>query len=109
MNKQREAIYKLRRDILEGREGRDYILKIASDMVDSLLETHAGEKLDPMDWDLPGLRTQFLSYFNINAGELGLEELGIDELRETLLKAVEQRYDERAARYSPEMVKGFER
>ncbi|HET9227788.1 MAG TPA: preprotein translocase subunit SecA [Thermoanaerobaculia bacterium] len=109
MNKQREAIYRLRRDILDGNEGRDYILKIASDMVDSLLETHAGEKLDPQDWDMPGLRTQFLSYFNINAGDLGLEEMGVDELRETLLKAVEQRYEERAARYNPEMVKGFER
>jgi preprotein translocase subunit SecA len=109
MNKQREAIYKLRRDILDGREGREYVLKIASDVVDSLLETHAGEKLDPMDWDLPGLRTQFLSYFNINAGELRLEELGIDELRETLWKTVEQAYLEKEARHSDEAIRNFER
>ncbi|HEX5715401.1 MAG TPA: preprotein translocase subunit SecA, partial [Thermoanaerobaculia bacterium] len=109
MNKQREAIYKLRRDILEGREGREYVMKIASDVIDSLLDTHAGEKLDPMDWDLPGLRTQFLSYFNINASELRLEELGIDELRETLWKAVEERYAEKEARHSEEAMRGFER
>jgi preprotein translocase subunit SecA len=109
MNKQREAIYKLRRDILDGREGREYVLKIASDVVDSLLETHAGEKLDPMDWDLPGLRTQYLSYFNINAGELRLEELGIDELRDTLWKTVEQAYLEKESRHSDEAIRHFER
>ncbi len=109
MNKQREAIYKLRRDILEGREGRDYVMKISEDVLGSLLETHAGEKLDPMDWDLPGLRTQFLSYFNINAGDLRLEELGIDELREALWNAVQQRYSEREARFDSEIIRGFER
>jgi preprotein translocase subunit SecA len=109
MNKQREAIYRLRRDILEGREGREYVMKIAEDVVDSLLETHAGEKLDPMDWDLPGLRTQFLSYFNVNAGEFRLEELGIDELRETLWNAIEQRYAEKVARHPEEAMQSFER
>ncbi|HEX5720850.1 MAG TPA: SEC-C metal-binding domain-containing protein, partial [Thermoanaerobaculia bacterium] len=109
MNKQREAIYKLRRDILDGQEGREYVLKIASEVVDSLLETHAGEKLDPMDWDLPGLRTQYLSYFNINAGELRLEELGIDELRDTLWKTVEQAYLEKEQRHSDEAIRNFER
>jgi preprotein translocase subunit SecA len=109
MNKQREAIYKLRRDVLEGREGREYVLKIAADVLDSLLETHCGEKVDPQDWDLPGLRTQFLSYFNINAGELGLEELGIDELRKTLWKVIEHRYTDRESRHEPEVIRGFER
>ncbi|HWN44319.1 MAG TPA: preprotein translocase subunit SecA [Thermoanaerobaculia bacterium] len=109
MNKQREAIYRLRRDILDGREGREYVLKIASEVVDSLLETHAGEKLDPMDWDLPGLRTQYLSYFNINAGELRLEELGIDELRDTLWQTVEQAYLEKEQRHSDEAIRNFER
>jgi preprotein translocase subunit SecA len=109
MNKQREAIYKLRRDILDGQEGREYVLKIAADVLDSQLETHCGEKLDPQDWDLSGLRTQFLSYFNINAGELRLEELGIDELRETLWKVIEHRYTDRESRHSEEVIRGFER
>ncbi len=70
MNKQREAIYKLRRDILEGREGRDYVMKSRRDILDDLLEAHCAEKTDPQEWDLTGLRTEMLAYFNINAGEL---------------------------------------
>ena len=48
MNKQREAIYKLRRDILEGREGRDYVARASpTTSSTSLLDTHCPEKVDP--------------------------------------------------------------
>ncbi|HEY4589654.1 MAG TPA: SEC-C metal-binding domain-containing protein, partial [Thermoanaerobaculia bacterium] len=109
MNKQREAIYKLRRDILEGREGRDYVMGIVEDIVDGLLDLHCPEKTDPQEWDLPGLRTEMLAYFNINAGDLGLDHLGIDELRDTLWKAVEERYVEKESRHPEEVIRGFER
>jgi preprotein translocase subunit SecA len=109
MNKQREAIYKLRLDILEGREGREYVLGLAEDILDGLLDLHCPEKSDPQDWDLTGLRTEILAYFNINAGGMNLDELGIDELRETLWKVIEQRYAEKESRHAPEVIRGFER
>jgi preprotein translocase subunit SecA len=109
MNKQREAIYKLRRDILEGREGREYVMGIAEDILDGLLDLHCPEKSDPQDWDLSGLRTEMLAYFNINAGDLGLDELGIDELRSTLWKEIEERYAEKESRHPEEVIRGFER
>ncbi|HEY0555844.1 MAG TPA: SEC-C metal-binding domain-containing protein, partial [Thermoanaerobaculia bacterium] len=109
MNKQREAIYKLRRDILEGREGRDYVMGISRDILDGLIDDHCPEKSDPQDWDLTGLRTEILAYFNINAGGLKLEELGIDELGETLWQAIEQRYVEKEGRHPEDVLRGFER
>jgi preprotein translocase subunit SecA len=109
MNKQREAIYKLRRDILEGLEGREYVLGVAEDILDGLIETHCPEKSDPQDWDLTGLRTEMLAYFNINAGEMNLDELGIDELRATLWKAIEERYAEKESRHDTQVMRGFER
>jgi preprotein translocase subunit SecA len=109
MNKQREAIYKLRRDILEGREGRDYIMGLAEDILDGMLETNCPEKSDPMDWNLAGLRTEMLAYFNISAGEMKLDELGIGELRDVLWNAIEARYVEKESRHDPEVMRGFER
>ncbi len=109
MNKQREAIYKLRRDILEGLEGREYVMGLAEDILDGLLDLHCPEKTDPQDWDLTGLRTEMLAYFNINAGGMNLDELGIDELRETLWKVIEERYAEKETRHSTEVLRGFER
>ncbi len=111
MNKQREAIYTLRRDILEGREGRDYVQNRAGEILDGMLDAHCDEKLDPMDWNLSGLRTDMLSYFNIASHELphDLDKLGIDELREALWSRIESKYDEREGRFSPEVMRGFER
>jgi preprotein translocase subunit SecA len=109
MNKQREAIYKLRRDILEGREGRDYILEVAGQILDAMLETHCSEKVDPSEWELTGLRTEMLAYFDINAGEMKLDELGIEELRDTLWRAIETIYVAREARHAPELLRRFER
>src|SRR5580693_357282 len=84
MNKQREAIYRLRRDILDGKEGRDYIMQTSSNIVDALLETHCSDKVDPGDWDFSGLRTEMLAYFNLSAAEIGadLDEMGIDRSEE---------------------------
>ena len=50
MNKQREAVYRLRRHILRGEEGRGFILRVVDEIVDSLLASHAPEEADPGDW-----------------------------------------------------------
>jgi len=111
MNKQREAIYQLRRDILEGREGRDYVMGIASDIVGSLVAAHCPEKEDPRDWDLAGLRTELLAYFNLGAHDVpgNLDQLGIEELTETLAATAEARYAEKESRHAPEVIRSFER
>jgi preprotein translocase subunit SecA len=111
MNKQREEVYKLRRDILEGREGRDYVLELAREILEGLLDAHCSEKLDPQDWDLPGLRTELLAYFNLNASEAGihLEDMGIDEMRDALWGELERRYTDKESRHAPETMRSFER
>jgi preprotein translocase subunit SecA len=56
MNKQREAVYGLRRQLLEGVEQRELILEdYVGGILSSILDEHAGEKLHPDQWDLKGL------------------------------------------------------
>src|SRR5438105_6323992 len=43
MNKQRASIYMLRRSILDGREGKEYILNAAADIIEFLVDTHVPE------------------------------------------------------------------
>ncbi len=111
MNKQRQEIYQLRKEILEGREGREYVQGICEELIDTLLESHCPEKVDPHDWNLTGLRTDMLAYFNLQRSDFGadLGELGIQELEDTLLAAVRNRYQEREARFGTEMMRSFER
>ncbi|MEM7049742.1 MAG: preprotein translocase subunit SecA [Acidobacteriota bacterium] len=100
MNKQREEVYRLRRDILAGTEGREYLLEISSGVLDFLIDDCCPEKSDPLDWKLSELGTEVLAYFDINVHELevDLEELGTDELREHLWKAIEAKYEDKEQR-----------
>src|SRR5205809_4950058 len=57
MNKQREAVYGLRRQLLEGTDQKDLILEdYVSGILGELLEQHCPPKVHPEDWDLKGLK-----------------------------------------------------
>jgi preprotein translocase subunit SecA len=109
MNKQREAIYALRKEILLGDAGKEYVLERAEDAVDYAMGTHCGEKVDAQDWDLEALSTDMLAYFDIHVGELGnLESMALDELREHLKASVTKKYEEKSERLGA-IMQVFER
>ena len=111
MNKQREAIYELRRDILLGREGRDYVTRIAGDVVDYLIDRHCPAKADPRDWQIDELRSEIRVFFDLEEQDLGdpLEELGTEELREAILGAAERSYVEKEEAHGAEALRAAER
>ncbi len=111
MNKQREEVYRLRHGIQTGAEGRDYVLQVAGDILDFVLDNHCPEKADPLDWNLGEVSTDMLAYFDLSVSDLDakLEELGIDELRAELWTAIESKYDEKEERLGSELMRLFER
>ncbi len=111
MNKQREAIYELRRDILLGREGRDYVMKIARDVVAYLIERHCPAKLDPRDWKIDEMRAEMRAYFDLEEADLGasLDELGTEELQEAIFGAAERSYAEKEETHGAEALRAAER
>ena len=111
MNKQREAIYELRKDILSGKEGREYVLGLAADIAGYFVDTHCPPKADPRDWDLSAIHTDTLAYFQIDLNDFGwkLEEMGPEEIEEGILETVRTKYDERQERFGEEVMRAFER
>ncbi len=112
MNKQRVAIYRLRRQILEGKDQRDYVLQLASDAVDGLVDLHASKEADPDDWDLgalrDGLRGQFAFVPEPDNGSR-LEDLGRDELLDFLTTAVHRRYAAKEEEFGADLMRNQER
>ena len=111
MNKQREAIYELRRDILLGREGREYVTRIAGDVVDYMIDRHCPAKADPRDWKIDDLRSEIRTYFDLGerSFEEPLEELGTEELREAIMGAAERSYGEKEETHGAEALRAAER
>ena len=111
MNKQRESVYGLRRRILEGVEGRDWILRTISDIVEMLLANHAPEESDPEDWDTAGLALEWKRYFRQDLDEVGIDWDAINrpELAEILEEAARAHYLGRVDTFGDEQFASLEK
>ncbi len=111
MNKQREAIYLLRREILEGKEGRDYVDRVSQDVIDYMIETHCSADQPASEWNLADLATDYLSYFDLSLRELrdDWRTLDVAELQQQLLQFATKKYDGKEDKQGPEAMRALER
>jgi preprotein translocase subunit SecA len=96
MNKQREAVYGLRRQLLEGVDQRELILEdYVGGILSNVLDEHAGEKLHPDQWDVKGLDTKLVDHFGINLAGANIKplELNRHELGEAVFEKLKQDYE----------------
>jgi preprotein translocase subunit SecA len=95
MNKQREAVYGLRRQLLEGIEQRELILEdYVGGILSGILDEFAGEKVHPDQWDLKGLKEQLVDHFGLNLDAAGIKplEIGRHELGEAIFNRLKEEY-----------------
>jgi preprotein translocase subunit SecA len=96
MNKQRESIYTLRRSILDGREGREYILNSADEIVAYLVDTHypEGDREVP---DEAELNAELYDYFGLDlrTADVDLVSDRRDDVKYKITEAVNKRYEEK--------------
>lgn len=89
MNKQRQVIYGLRRDVLQGEGVDDIIRDMLGDVTSALLDTYAPENQRRDEWNLDGLAIAMNQQFGATL-ELGenSKSLTADELTEKVKEAV---------------------
>ncbi|MGH9342095.1 MAG: preprotein translocase subunit SecA [Acidobacteriota bacterium] len=112
MNKQREEIYRFRRELLEGTGQRDYIVNLAKDIAIEFLDAYANPETDPDNWDLENLRVNLLRVFgfaSFAAQKHELHELSRPELEEMIFQEIENRYAEKEKQLTPDMMRWYER
>ncbi len=96
MNKQREAVYGLRRQLLEGIEQKELILEdYVGGILSGLLDEFCGEKVHPDMWNLKGLEEKLIDHFGLQmpAAEIKPLELSRHELGESIFDKLKQHYD----------------
>jgi preprotein translocase subunit SecA len=96
MNKQREAVYGLRRQLLEGVEQRELILEdYVGGILSGLLDEFANERVRPDQWDLKGLEQKIFDQFGLKLSEFGLkpQELSRHELGEEIFAKLTEAYE----------------
>jgi preprotein translocase subunit SecA len=121
MNKQREAIYSTRRQLLLGFEGvtvaeqqlnqRNHILGIAEDLFESLVDQHMSKDLRPDEWDIAGLKDQLRTVFGFDPDREGIDlaQIGPVEARETIWRMLEEGYTNKEVQVGVEALRSLER
>jgi preprotein translocase subunit SecA len=89
MNKQREAVYGLRRQLLEGTitfeaeheedretlDTRGYLMAMAEDLLDSTVAQYLDDESDPDEWDLDAFRLAVTEIFALDPADIQAADL----------------------------------
>ena len=111
MNKQREAVYQLRQEVLQD-GGDDLVRNLAKEILEFSITNHCAEGADPRDWNLSELSQDVLHFFDIDLNkqeDLKVDELGIDELQTTLWALVDSKYTTKEEKHGPEIMQKLSR
>jgi preprotein translocase subunit SecA len=112
MNKQREAVYGLRRQLLEGLDQKDLILEdYVAGILSELMNQYAPSNAHTEDWDLAGLKNQIFTRFGVDLAAEGLkvEQLNREELGDGIFDKLKQRYDAKEALIGADAMRYHER
>jgi preprotein translocase subunit SecA len=99
LNKQREVIYGIRRDILmdEDVDTWEYVEEVLSEVVG----LHASENVYPENWDMATLEAELNRFYpsQIDFKSLDVESLSSEEILEMVLEDARERLEERRAEW----------
>ena len=118
MNKQRENIYALRREILEGKirfedddlaDTRAYLMSLAEEILEALVDDYASEEVDVDEWDLEVLKREISRIFALDPATLEIDELNSSEIRDFAWKKLRASYDEKEQMVGREIMHRVER
>jgi len=112
MNKQREAVYGLRRQLLEGVEQKELILEdYVSGILSDVMDQFCGAKVHPDNWDAKGLKEAIFTRFGVDILAEGIkaESLSRQELGDTIFAKLKERYDAKETLIGPEAMRYHER
>ena len=112
MNKQREAVYGLRRRLLEGMDQKDLILEdYVSSILGDLLDEYCPAKAHVDDWNIKGLKDAIFTRFGVDflAEGVKADTLNRQELGDAIFEKLKQRYEAKEKLIGPDAMRHHER
>jgi preprotein translocase subunit SecA len=112
MNKQREAVYGLRRQLLLAVEQRELIVEdYLSNILSAILDQYAPEQSHPDMWDVKGLKGRLIEQFGFDLNTSGIDpqELNRHELGEGIFEKLKAEYETKEKILGAETMRYHER
>ncbi|MDP8949654.1 MAG: SEC-C metal-binding domain-containing protein, partial [Actinomycetota bacterium] len=99
LNKQREVIYAIRRDILMGEDVDTW--EYVEEVLPEVVGLHASENVYPENWDMTTLEAEINRFYpsQVDFQSLDVESLSSEEILEMVLEDARERLEERRAEW----------
>jgi preprotein translocase subunit SecA len=95
MNKQRQAVYGMRRQLLEGIDQKERVMDMVRGIVDQFVDRHCPNEKHPDTWDIASLRTDVLSQFGYKVETAEVADLSREEMSDLIYERLQRKYAEK--------------
>jgi preprotein translocase subunit SecA len=117
MNKQRETIYGLRRQLMEVPDQREYLMGdppqagVAYDLLSDLTIQYLNPDVSPDDWDVENYKIQIKTIYDFDADAEGIDipNLASAEVTNAIWEKVKLKYENKEQQIGPEAMRTYER
>jgi preprotein translocase subunit SecA len=112
MNKQRQHIYSLRRDVLFGKDFQNYIQELVADLYEEIFSFSIDENKESDQWDIESFQKEILLQFGLDIRQAGLgdpRDMPPLLLKENVLKMIQAAYREKEALVGQAQMRELER
>jgi preprotein translocase subunit SecA len=115
MNKQRETIYGLRRQLMFEPEHRDYLLGeqgVARDLLHDLTQSFLNPQVSPSTWDVDTYAAEIESIYAVDPAvdaDVDFKKMNADQIEEAIWKKASENYAEKEKLAGAESLRAYER
>src|SRR5437660_6840029 len=114
MNKQRETIYGLRRQLMEEPDQREYLLGetgVGRDLLSDLTNKYLDPNASPDDWDIENYKVQVHTIYalDLEAEGLDFQKSSSEEIEEFIWDKLKVKYAEKEKQIGDEAMRTYER
>ncbi len=114
MNKQRETIYGLRRQLMEEPDQREYLVGetgVARDLLADTTKQYLNPNLSEDDWDIENYKVQIHSIYGIHADAEGVDfsHANSEEIEQQIWQKLKAKYADKEKQIGDEAMRTYER
>ena len=115
MNKQRETIYGLRRQLMEQPEHREYLIGetgVAHDLLHDMTNMYLNEKASPGEWDVDTYAAEVQNVYALDPAvdaEVDFKRMNPDQVEDKIWRKASENYDEKEKLVGEEALRAYER
>src|ERR1039457_4684826 len=108
-NKQRQAVYGMRRKLLEGADQKEHVMDMVEGIVDQFIDMRCPNDKHPDAWDLNTLRNDILTQFGARVDLQDISNMTRIELGDFILEKLKQKYQEKEDMVGSDVMRQTER